>query len=707
MKRLRLLLITVALLILTGTLVFSVSMLFFNYGNVRLLRQAEKNIRQGKSHIAEAQLKELIRTDHDNERAFILLWEIARREKKYPDMAYYGNQAHELNPLSTENRERYMESLLYTRDFPALERILSGSPEHRDIMLYSAGQNGNPEIYKDLFLQAKKSPSPLLRLLLILTPEEGFNAKKILPKLAELQKETSPTDTFLRQEIAAARAECFYRLGELDNMESALLEAYRINDFAFAPMLGAYYADNRNMGEALKIFEKYLSSYHDPVTAMQTAEIYCLLGETDKISQLRRKYQSDPGESAMICSYYLDTLTEFSAGNIAGTQKFIPHIRHRIRTPLSAFIYLCAGAESKNYADVLTFYQELLNHRKYLDLQTRARRIVLDLLKNSSGEENGTLLALAEKVNAEMPDIFAVKYLLLAGYRRGAVDNVLLTEALKKYPSDRGIRKIAIEYFLSHDLTHADKMIAGYEKDFPGNARDMLRRKIFSAVRRRKYPEASVLFQQNFSPELLPDYWEYALANRRIDDLNFLRRSELYRPFCEAAILLINGQKAEALELLQHADARGNQELLFFAARTLGEADKTEAALQKYAQFPDNSPYRNAVLLNSSELYAEKGDLTQALNLASQAYRNDPGVPEIQLCYVDKLRRIGRLSDIPPVVQITAATPLSSELRKLWILGMEEKIRQTPPGDKVKLGELCRQLLLIDPENAVGLEKKP
>ena len=187
--------------------------------------------------------------------------------------------------------------------------------------------------------------------------------------------------------------------------------------------------------------------------------------------------------------------------------------------------------------------------------------------------------------------------------------------------------------------------------------------------------------------------------------MQFLSQVAAYKPFCEAFILLENGRKAEALDLLTGADAQGNLTLLFWSAKILGENGRIQEALSKYSQFPENSSYQTVVLMNCAELYAEAGDLNKALQQAQQAYLSMPELPEAQYCYADKLYRAGRLSEIVDVVRITPATPWSDELRRLWITGMEALLRQAEKsGQSEKLLELCERLLQVDPQNQIAEE---
>lgn len=718
-KQLRRILIIIAILILIISIAFSAYLLFFNYKNAHLFRKAERNfLRNTPTSLnrAELQLLQLIRNDQDNEQAFLMLSQVAERKEKYPEQVYYSFQAHKLNPLSQENKKRYLVSLLRTREFLRLENFLTFERDNNeaqfDLLLYAAARNGNLGKYRKRLEQVAIAgqTSPLRQLLRILYQETNRTEEQTLQALGKLKSTLPRNDFFLRQEIVEAEARLYLEQQKFAEAETALLEAYEINKFSFAPLLGRFYANYRSIERGLAIFEQYLSNYHDPLTAMQAAELCCLLKKRDKITVLREKYQVDSGENALLCTYYLDALNAFAANDIEAAKPYLAPLRQAIRTPLATFLYLCVEISDRNFSGVMRYYSALLNHPPYLGLQEQADRVVLELLKYSLRErqqeaKTGELLPLAEKLNTRAPNAFLMKYILLAKRHNSSFDSNQLQDALNRYSGDPGVWKIAIEYYLEKDPAQAEKQIAAFEVKFPGQAGDMLRYKIISAIRSRQPDRASELFQKHFSSALRTAYWEFAISNGRLEDLRFLSQDPVCKPFCEAAILLATGRKNEALDLLVQADAQGHLPLLFFAARTLGENDRPREALEKYSKFPPDSGYQSAVLMNCAELHAELGNLSEALRLAREAYRREPTLPETQYCYADKLYRSGHSIEIAEVVKLSDKSPFSRQLRKLWIISMEERIRCADEEGRIeRLRKLCDQLLAVEPENKIGLE---
>lgn len=707
LKKSHIALIIVSVLFLCGSIGMTVYLLCSNYQNVRLFKQAQSNFQRGDTEslqLAGEQLLRLIRYDNDNESAYIMLGEIAEKQKKYPEQVYYCYMAHRLNPLSKENKKRYVKSLCFARYFDRLENFLSQEQELREefdgISLYAAGQNGNINKYK-----AKYQPQkPFYELAFQLFKFREDAADKKLEAL----KKIPAKDAFLKQELLAAETELYLAKQEIDNAEKALEEAYKLNEFAFAPVLGRFYAKYRTFGKALLVFEKYLTSYHDTAIAMRTAEIYCLLNQTDKIAELRSKFQNDTGNAAMLTCYYLDALTALAKNDMVSLKDSVLPLRKTINTPLALFMFFCVDLQENNLAEIQSGYAALLAMQDYLDLQKRADDMISGYLKHSLANIKGKeelYLPLAVQLYSRKPEAFTAKLILLAQRKSNSVNVTILNDALKRFGNDHGLIKIAIEYFLNQNLSESERLIADYKRLFPGKKRDMLRYEIFLLLKKQDFNRASALFKGNFSKEILPEYWTFASSTMREDDLLFLSKDSLYEPFCRTLLLMKKGDKKKACDLLEKADAKGNLALLFFAAKTLAENGRNQAALQKYAQFPEKSPYQLAVLLNTSELFAENGDLIKALDLSHRAYHLNPDMPETQLCHGDKLFKSGNLNKIPDIVKLSSTSPYRRQLEKLWIAGMQSRLKSFDiHKQQEKIREQCRQLLVIDPDNHTALE---
>ena len=710
-KKIKIALIGAALLVLTGSIILTAYLFFSNYQNIQLLRQAENNFTSGDAKslkLSESQLLQLVRNDPDNEHAFILLGKIAKQKKIYPELVYYTYQAHKLNPLSKENEAAYIESLLYAREFERVEHFLSqkGSlnSDENDLLLYAAGQNGNIRKYPRL--PDRRDGNLVAELALLLFEYKQLDEDKKFSALENYLRQTK--NDFQKQEIFAALSRLYLQKNDFDNAEKYLLEAYKLNEFAFAPALGRFYAHYRSMGKALKIFEKHLSVYHDPAIALQTAEIYCLLKKRDKIIALNKSYQSDSGEGAMLLNYYFDVLDKFAANDLAALRQYLAPLQKSINTPLATFIYLCSEIEQENFSGVHKYYIELINHRPYIDLQNRADGMIIDLFRKNVVKKSGNdaiLLELAEKVYWRKPDAVVGKFLLLTQRKNNQFNVLLLRDLQKRFPDDAGVNKIAVEYNLSHNLAEAEKIIDNYIKKYPQQKKDMLRYRIILASRRKNYDKVSKLFKENFSPEIANEYWIFAIRCNRLDDLRFLSQNKEYKPFCDAAILLAQGKKEAASDILASAGTTGNQTLLFYAAKTLAENDRLKEALNIYSKFPENSVYKLDIALNISELHWALGNRPESLRFARKAYKMAPDIRAVQYCYADKLYKSNFLSEIADVIKPSSIpSPFDAALKKYEIASLEYLLKNCDLSrDKTKAFHFTERLMQLSPDNKTAL----
>ena len=709
LKKPYLLLIIFSILILLGCIGLTAYVVFSNYQNVRLLKQAQRNFQRGDENsllIADAQLKKIIAKDNDNESAYITLSEIAQKRKIYPEQVYYSYMAHRLNPLSKENKNLYIQSLWHARYFDRLENFLAVqtdlSPNFQHLLFYAAGRNGNINKYKSNFEQVKEKNN-VAQLTTLLFIDKNLPIDKKLIALSKIKE-----DKVTRQEVYAAEAENYLAIGNVTEAQKALEKAYEENPYAFAMPLGRFYANFNSLGKALSIFERHITTYHDPMAALQTAEIYCLLKKKSDISKLRTQYQSDLGNSAMLLCYYFDALSAFIDNDIAKLKELLIPLRKRINTPLAQYMNFCVDLYDSNFSSAMENYTTLINQPAYANLQTKADNLLFNYLKSNLTKFNGKenqILPLANLLYSRKKDVFLAKFILVIQKQTNTTNFSLIEDALKNFSYDEGILKLAIEYYLSHDLKQSKNLIKKYKANFTQKQKDMLRYELYLCLKENNLNLASKLFQKNFDANILPEYWNFASTTMRENDLRFLSKDKTYQPFCKALLLIKNGNKKTACQILEKADAKNNLDLLFFAAKTLAENGKNNAALNKYAQFPDNSSYQLAVLLNKAELFAEIKNLDKALELANKAYLLAPDLPEVQFCYGDKLYQNGLLDKIPDVIKLKNNSKLKKRMEHLWVAGMEQKIKNCNLNiQKEKARELCRQLLLVNKNNNVAIE---
>ena len=202
MKKSRIILIALSVLILVVCIGITVYLLFFNSQNLRLFKQAQNNFLRDDDaslQLAESQLLQVVRNDGDNESAFIMLGEIARKRKIYPERVYYCHMAYRLNPLSSVNKQRYIESLCFARYFDRLETLLaqdsSLSYEYAQLLIYASNHNGSADKYK-LRVDDSGKDNRLSELASLLFEKKHLSNKE---KLSALNEFNFDNDLFLQQ----------------------------------------------------------------------------------------------------------------------------------------------------------------------------------------------------------------------------------------------------------------------------------------------------------------------------------------------------------------------------------------------------------------------------------------------------------------------------------------------------------------------------
>ena len=709
LKKSHIIIIAISILILLLSISMTCYLLFSSYQSVRLFNQAKNNFLRGDDNsllLADSQLKQIIKEDTDNEAAYIMLGKIAERKKVYSEQTYYCYMAHRLNPLSQENKANYIKSLWFCRYFDKLENFLSLQSDSSDLdnqlLLYAAGRNGNFNKYKHLTKPSNGNNS-IRELAILLFQEKDLLATQKLSQLEKIKE-----NDFLKQELLAVKADLYLANNDLKNSEKALKEAHELNSYAFAPALGRFHANYSSLKQALNILEDHLATYHDPIIALETAEIYCLLKKTSSIEKLRNQYQLDSGNSAMLLCYYFDALIAFTKDDIAALPELLMPLRKNINTPLALFMFFNVSLYNEDLSSIVETYTALTTKRGYVSLQDKADNLLANFLKSKFTKftnQEEQLILLTKLLYNRKPKEFTAKLLLLLQKKSNSTDQIILKDALKRFGYDAGIVKLAIEYYLNNDVLECQKLISYYKSKFAKNAQDMFRYEISLAIKTKNFNQISKLLQENYSPNILPFYWEFASSTAREKDLTFiLNKSKLYKPFCQALLLLKKGQKVAACKLLEKSDAQNNLALLFFAAKTLAENNFIDSALKKYALFPEKSPYALDVLLNMAELFAEKQNLEKALELSSKAYKLAPLSADSQLCYADKLYRAGQLNKITSIIKYSPASKYQKRIKVLWIAGMEANIQDNLKENHIeRTRELCRQLLTIDKQNKIAI----
>jgi len=157
---------------------------------------------------------------------------------------------------------------------------------------------------------------------------------------------------------------------------------------------------------------------------------------------------------------------------------------------------------------------------------------------------------------------------------------------------------------------------------------------------RRKYPENLVL---------LNNYWNFCSNLKRRDCLQRLGQEiekqghpeqRGYIPVIQAEVAFLGKDLPQAAELLQSFRS-DNPELLYHAAYILARCGRHTPAIALYKKIPPQFSRYELVQLNLSELLAEEGEGDAALQVARQAWLQNPDSLLTRECYGLRLHENG------------------------------------------------------------------
>jgi hypothetical protein len=69
------------------------------------------------------------------------------------------------------------------------------------------------------------------------------------------------------------------------------------------------------------------------------------------------------------------------------------------------------------------------------------------------------------------------------------------------------------------------------------------------------------------------------------------------------------------------------------------------------------------------------------------------------------LYKKGKFSEIPDVIKLSSRSSLYRRMKPLWVAGMQQRIKECNINtQQEKIRELCRQLLIVAPDDNTAIE---
>lgn len=678
--------------------------------------------------LARKLLLETLMEDRNNELAYVKLAEIYHLDGNWPAEAECWNRAAALNPPNKVYPEKLRDALLLSGNHRRIYSELGlklrtdGQLPDKELEAYvfSAIRTNNPKEAEKAWKDATaKNPAlklqPMGQLITLMLNLDSQTPEEIGANLKLLADSDNPIVAFDALRMLAIH----YRSnnGTDRQLEDTLLKAARLNRFIGEPALAEYYTARYRFDDAIKTYEDYLKNYNFIRYALALADLYVYRNEKGKLAELAGKFHSGR-KPVLRAGYYMDALLAFMENNEARLAEIWDNNEGVSRSPLAALIALQVNIRRGNTDEVVRLAPVFTQNRQFLDFNARAVGMLYLYVQKLIGEKNlQDATRLARLIyDPARPDVFLTRVILRDRLNRNALDEKALNTALKEFPQDPFLLQLAAElYFIKNQMQESLKYVAqfraAHKEDSPGlDLIDALALEqtgqidaAFAAFGKlvRKFPD---------NIELDNLFIELCRKHNRKQDLEMLlellssRREPALRefvPYISAEINLLEGKKDEALKLLANADT-GNEQLLLRGAYLLGENDRFEPAIRYYNKLAELAPaLRPLTLINLSEIYKAKGDLSKSRQYAFDAWRLSPDGDNVKFCYASRLSENKDYAGVVEVLKLPRYTAKVDErFLKLWEPAMNEVIKSAFEEKRYEqVLENCRYLRFYFPDS--------
>ena len=687
---------------------------FKDFGKYLAYTQARGVFESGDYEKAKDLFAKVISDDPNKEDAIEIMAQIYHHYQDWGNEAFLRQRLMRLNPLSEEHFRDFLNSSFRARNFGTIYSHLNlrvmENPElppedgalyviaalHSDHvtngkLFYADRIKSNPTYfsgteygrYAELLLKASE-----------LNREKTRNIIASLPEIKDEQVRFETINTLL------------YFLAKQDDresdeqMEKLLRESVELNEYAGVPLLANYLFSHYRFEETIDVCETYLKTKMNAVIPIIYGEACVLSGHPEKISHLSDDVRKLHGRQSKIISSYLDALNAFSEEDETRFRTLMMDAGSSIETPFSLLMKLRLAIESDSSKEVLMILGRILKEQPFWDFPQRARTAALDYLVRKADDDDllkrpdelGVCAGIATLLETPGDDVsFLRRIVLLDQFKRNLLKEEDLQKALKSFPGDSVLLRIAAEfYLLQKQPARAMTYLEEYNslEDIGENstiavmhilALDQLGR------RDEAEKEFRVLVERESDGLLLYLYYDFCIENRYVDSLRSLSswleslpKDSAHRaaiPFVRAEILLAEGKKDQALNLFENAKS-DDPRFVFHAAERLAEGGQNDAALRRYRSIVETYPEKAAVYLRLSELYSKLNDAKNAFDCARTAWLEDPDSLQTRYVYARYLFDAGQLADTVSVLkfpQYRASFP--SEMLDLWSKAVREMIK--------------------------------
>lgn len=372
-----------------------------SYRKASRLSEAEAALANDRIPEAKWLLRSVIRDDPNNERATVLLADLAQKNDNPPEEAWYRYRAMCLNPLDKSKIPPYMAALVRMREFERLRE-------------YAGASEDDPSFTLDL-------------------DDRAVKVEELITKGIQCLSDDRPADA-----------------------EAVFAQGTNLNYYAVAPLLAQSLIAQNKVQAAIDLYDVYLQKFPVRSMALYEAELLAVTGSYDRLAKLTDLFPQTSTE-AIAFACYIDSLISFNKGDIAATAKAFPAIRSEISSPYSLLISIAVDLHNGEEAQAEQSYRELMKARPFLDFKVRGRQLIRDNIARrlAAGEQPYRLLRLAKLVLESGEDFELQRLVLLGRYQMHTLTENELSAVIARHPEDKALLKL--QEWLSADLARIGK----------------------------------------------------------------------------------------------------------------------------------------------------------------------------------------------------------------------------------------------------------
>ncbi len=712
-------------------------------GKYRNYNQAHAAFESGDYEKAKELFIKVINDDPNKEDAIKAMAQIYRHYGDWANEAFFRQRLVRLNPLNEVYYHDFLNAAFRARHFGTIYSVLNLKvmenselpPEEGALYLISALHSGHVSGGKAFYNERIKSNPKYFSGteygryadLLLKSSEITFDkAQNIIASLPDIKDEQ------IRFETINTLLYVLSKKGDRksdEQIEKLLRESVELNEFAGAPMLADFYFFHYRFKDSIKVCEEFLKTKMNIAMPILYGESSLLNGQPELIPPLADKMRHLRGRQSKIIASYLDALYAFSEGDETRLRTAMFETGSTIKTQLSSLMNFQLAISADSPKEIFLLLEDIFKDSPFLDFPQRARTAALEyLLKQadsdlaSDPDRLNTCAGIALLIQTPGDDVsFLKRIILLNQFKKETLTEDELLSAMKLYPGDPVLLRIAAEYYLKRGqaartmdyITEYNSLEGVQEQD------SMVILHILALDQLGRKDEAEkefrTLIEKNKDGQLLCFYYEFCAENKLFDSLKSLsawieslpkdspNRAAL--PFIRAEILLSEGKRDQALDLFEKSQS-DNSRLIFHAATRLAEVGRNNAALARYLSIRDTYPDKVLVNLNLSVLYDKMGDAKNALECARTAWDENQNDLQARYIYGKRLFDAGQYAEVISVLkfpQFKASFP--NEMLDLWSKAMHEQIRADFDAERYTPAmENTKYLLIYFPEDKDGLE---